>query len=258
MDPIPAQFPDLDGKVAVVTGGTKGIGRATCELLAANGCRVVVVARSEDAVTETVESLRADGGQADGLAADAADGQALARVRAHTESAFGPADILVPFAGGFEKFWTSWEIPLEEWEAVMRLNLTSTFLIAREFLPGMIERRRGACVLMASNAARSLDKMVTASYAASKAGVLMFMRHTAIEAGPYGVRLNAIAPATVTSERIERIMDDEAIAKTAALAPLGRMGTPEDCAAATAYLASDASGWLTGVTLDVAGGRVML
>jgi 3-oxoacyl-[acyl-carrier protein] reductase len=86
----------------------------------------------------------------------------------------------------------------------------------------------------------------------------MLMRHAALEVGQYRVRINAIAPATVSSERIERIMDDEALARTAALSPLGRLGTPEDCAAASAFLASDASTWITGVTLDVAGGRVML
>jgi 3-oxoacyl-[acyl-carrier protein] reductase len=122
----------------------------------------------------------------------------------------------------------------------------------------MIERRSGSIVLMSSVSGRFLDKLTTASYAASKAGVLMLMRHAAIEAGEFGVRINAIAPATISSERIERIMDDEALARTAGLSPLGRLGTPEDCANASAYLASEASGWITGVTLDVAGGRVML
>jgi 3-oxoacyl-[acyl-carrier protein] reductase len=253
-----AHFPDLSGKVAVVTGGSKGIGRATCELLAANGCRVAVVARSAEGVEETATALQRQGADSVGLAADVSDEPALARVRREVESAFGPVDVLLPFAGGFERFSAAWETTPQEWDEVMRVNLTSSFLALREFLPSMIERRRGAVVLMSSVSARVLDKLTTAAYAAAKAGVLMLMRHAAIEAGPHGVRINAIAPATVTSERIERIMDDDALSRTAALSPLGRLGSPEDCAAASAFLASEASGWITGVTLDVTGGRVML
>lgn len=251
-------FPDLAGKVAVVTGGSKGIGRATCMLLAANGCRVAVVARSQEGVDASVDAIRASGGEAIGLLADAARPEPVAALRRDVEDRLGPTDLLLPFAGGFESFSPIWETSLEEFETVIRDNLTSTFLALREFMPGMIERRFGAIVLMSSVSGRFLDKLTTASYAASKAGVLMLMRHAATEAGEYGVRINAIAPATISSERIARIMDDEALSQTAALSPLGRLGTPEDCAAASAYLASDAAGWITGVTLDVAGGRVML
>jgi 3-oxoacyl-[acyl-carrier protein] reductase len=126
------------------------------------------------------------------------------------------------------------------------------------FLPGMLERGEGAVVTMASNGARVLDKSLTASYAAAKAGVVQLTRHVARELGPHGVRINCVAPATVTSERINRIMDDEALARTAALSPLGRLGTPEDVAQATLFLLSSAAAWITGVTLDVSGGRVML
>jgi 3-oxoacyl-[acyl-carrier protein] reductase len=256
--PDTAVFPDLAGKVAVVTGGSKGIGRATCRLLGANGCRVAVVARSREGVEAVVDEIGAAGGEAVGVAEDSSVADGLTSVRGRVEERFGPVDILMPYAGGFESFSRAWETPLEEWDEVIRLNLTSTFLALREFLPSMIERRAGAIVVMSSVSARVLDKLTTASYAAAKAGVLMLMRHAAIEAGPAGVRINAIAPGTVSSERIERIMDDDAIARTAALSPLGRLGTPEDCAAASAYLASESSGWITGVTLDVSGGRVML
>ena len=257
--PLSPTFPDLRGKVAVVTGATKGIGRATCDLLAHNGCRIAVVARSAGDVEAVAESLAAHGAQATaGIAADAADGQAVSGVREQVERTLGPVDVVLPFAGGFDAFSSVWETSDQEWEEVLRANLTSTFLVLREFLPGMIERRRGSIVVMSSVSARSLDKLTTASYAAAKSGVLMLMRHAAMEVGEYGVRINAIAPATITSERIERIMDDEALSRTAALSPLGRLGTPADCAAAAVFLASDAASWITGVTLDVAGGRVML
>lgn len=252
------RFPDLAGKVAVVTGGSMGIGRACCLLLAANGCRVAVAARSQERVSAVVDEIRATGGEAIGVTGDASLPDDIAALRRTVERELGPTDVLLPYAGGFQSFSPIWDTSLEEFEAVVRANLTSTFLAMREFLPPMIARESGSIVLMASVSARYLDKLTTASYAAAKAGVLMLMRHAALEAGGYQVRINAIAPATVSSERIERIMDDEALASTAALSPLGRLGTPQDCAAASAFLASDASSWITGVTLDVAGGRVML
>jgi 3-oxoacyl-[acyl-carrier protein] reductase len=122
----------------------------------------------------------------------------------------------------------------------------------------MVERQRGAVVTMASNAARFLDVPLTASYAAAKAGVMMFTRHVAKEVGPKGIRVNCIAPATTMSERIEDILTDERRAELAAMAPLQRLGKPEDSAMATLFLASEAASWLTGVTLDITGGRVML
>ena len=252
-------FPDLEGKVAVVTGATKGIGRATCELLAHNGCRIGVVARSPGEVDAAAEVLRSAGAQTTvPIAVDAADANGVATARRRAEEALGPVDIVLPFAGGFDVFSSVWETSEQEWDQVLRVNLTSTFLALREFLPGMIHRGRGSIVVMSSISARSLDKLTTASYAAAKSGVLMLMRHAAIEAGEHGIRINAIAPATVTSERIDRMMDDAALARTAALSPLGRLGTPDDCAGAAVFLASDAASWITGITLDVAGGRVML
>jgi 3-oxoacyl-[acyl-carrier protein] reductase len=251
-------YPDLAGKVAVVTGGSKGIGAACCRMLAANGVRVVVNGRSQAGIDELVGELRGGGAEAIGYAADCTDAQALARMRDHVAAELGPPELLLTYAGGFESFTPIEDITETEWRQVIDANLTSTFLTVSAFLPEMIERRSGSIVTMASNGARLLDKLLTASYAASKAGVIQFTRHIAIELGPHGVRANVIAPATVLSERAARIMDAAATERTAAMSPLGRLGTPEDCALATLFLLSDSAAWLTGVTLDVAGGRVML
>jgi 3-oxoacyl-[acyl-carrier protein] reductase len=113
-------------------------------------------------------------------------------------------------------------------------------------------------VTMASNAARFLDIKLTASYAAAKAGVMMLSRHAALELGPQGVRVNCLAPATILTERVERVMDEERRASVAAMSPLGRLGEPDDPALAALFLASESARWMTGVTLDVAGGRIML
>jgi 3-oxoacyl-[acyl-carrier protein] reductase len=122
----------------------------------------------------------------------------------------------------------------------------------------MIERRGGAIVTISSSAGRLLDRTTTSAYAASKAAMIQFTRHIALELGPRGIRANSIAPATVSSDRVLRIMDSETLAEIAEMSPLGRLGTPEDCALAALFLSSDSAAWLTGVTLDVAGGRTMV
>jgi 3-oxoacyl-[acyl-carrier protein] reductase len=251
-------YPDLAGKVAVVTGGSKGIGAATCRLLGGQGASVVVNGRDQGAIDSLVGEITRGGGRAMGMVADCLDLNAIERMRERVEEQFGPADVLIAYAGGFAAYSPAHLIEEAEWRAVVDANLTTTFLTVKSFLPGMIQRRRGSIITMASNAARFLDILTTAPYAAAKAGIMMFSRHVAKEVGPHGVRVNCIAPATVLSDRIRKLMSEDRLAEVAALSPLGRMGIPEDVALATLFLASDSSSWLTGVTLDVAGGRIML
>ncbi len=253
-----ATYPDLVGKVAVVTGGSKGIGAATCRLLAMQGAAVVVNGRDEASIEAVVNGINDDGGHAMGVAADCLDLQAIERMRECTEREFGPTDLLIAFAGGFGAYTPAHEITEEDWHLTVEGNLTTTFLAVKSFLPGMIERRRGSIVTMASNAARFLDILTTASYAAAKGAVVTFTRHVAKEVGPYGIRVNCIAPATVLTDRVRRLMSEERRLEIAAMAPLGRLGEPNDVACATLFLASESSSWVTGVTLDVAGGRIML
>jgi 3-oxoacyl-[acyl-carrier protein] reductase len=253
-----ATYPDLAGKVAVITGGSAGIGAATARLLAANGAKVAISARREGPVTAMVEELRTGGAEAVGCTGDAARGEDMERLQRTVEAELGPADLLFPFAGGFRSYTPIQDIGEEEWRKVIDENLTSTFLTVKPFLAGMIERGRGAIVTMASNSARTLDIPLTASYASSKGGVVVFTRHAAKELGPHGIRVNCIAPATTLSERVDAVMTDEVRRLATELVPLGRIGLPEDSANAAVFLASEAASWLTGITIDVAGGRVML
>jgi len=251
-------YADLEGKVAIVTGGSLGIGAATCRELAHNNVKVAVVARGTAGVDKVVEELRASGATAVGVPTDCTDLAALEEMVGIVEDRLGPPGVLVAFAGGFLGRTPILDISEVEWRAVVDSNLTATFLTMKAVLPGMVERRSGAIVTMSSISGRFIDLPVTASYAAAKAGIAMLTRHVAIEVGPHNVRCNAVAPGTTVSERVAKNLSPEALEDVASMSPLRRIGLPEDTAAATCFLASDASSWLTGVTLDVAGGRVML
>jgi 3-oxoacyl-[acyl-carrier protein] reductase len=251
-------FPDLAGKVVVVTGGSKGIGAATCVALGHNGAKVAVGGRDPDSIARVVADTDAAGGTAIGVRADCTSPEDLARMRGEVEDQLGPTDVVIAFAGGFKARTPLLEARLEDFRSVVESNLTATFSTLQAFAPGMVERGHGAFVTMASNSGRYLDITLTASYAAAKAGIIMLSRHAAKELGPSGVRVNCIAPSTTLTSRVEGVMDEAMRESVAALAPLGRLGTPQDSAYATLYLASDAASFLTGVTLDVAGGRIML
>jgi 3-oxoacyl-[acyl-carrier protein] reductase len=253
-----AVYPDLAGKVAVVTGGSGGIGAATCRLLAANGARVVVNGRSQAKIDVVVDAIRATGGEAIGVTGDCTDLDAVERLRQQVEQHLGPAEVLAAFVGGGRaRPGPVADVPEEDWRSTVDGSLTATFLTLKSFLPGMIQRGRGAIVTMASSAARLPGLGAPAPYVAAKAGVVMLTRQVASEVGRHGVRVNCLAPHTILTEQIQRVAPQEWREKMAAAIPLGRLGTPEDVALAALFLASDSAAWLTGVTLDVAGGYVM-
>jgi len=251
-------YPDLASKVAVVTGGSGGIGAASCRLLAANGARVAVHGRGEARIAPVVDGIDSDGGRAIGVSAEVTDFAAIEHMREHVEEALGPVEVLAAFAAsGGPLPGPTVEISEEEWRDGVEGNLTSAFLTLKSFVPGMIERGRGSVVTMASSAGRVPTQAPTA-YSAAKAGVVMLSRKVAEEVSPRGVRVNCLAPDSVLTERTRSYMTDDQVRQWAEAFPLGRMGTPEDVALATLFLASESSSWLTGVTLDVAGGKIML
>jgi 3-oxoacyl-[acyl-carrier protein] reductase len=251
------RYDDLAGKVAVVTGGSRGIGAATARALAINGALVAVVARDQAAIDATVESITAQGGRAIGVAADCTSEDAIAVLRSAVETQLGPVDILVTFAGG-----NGMPVPTdretgEHWRSVLDSDLTSTFLTISDFLPGMIARHAGVIVTMSSSAARQAARS-SAAYAAAKAGVVAFTRHLAGEFAKDGIRVNCLAPSAVENDRMRAWMSAEERNALGATFPLGRIGQPDDVAAAALFLASSASSWITGVTIDISGGKVMV
>jgi 3-oxoacyl-[acyl-carrier protein] reductase len=144
----------------------------------------------------------------------------------------------------------------ERWRSTVDANLTATFLTIHTFAPAMVERRRGAVVTMSSSAGR-LPGLASPAYAASKAGIVMLTGHLARELAPMGVRVNCVAPSAIMNDRLAKL-PPEKLREIAAGFPLGRLGVPEDVALATLYLVSESSSWVTGVTLDISGGRIIV
>jgi len=252
-----AIYPDLDGKVVLITGGSRGIGAATAVSFGANGSNVVVVGRDRHALDDTVNEVKARGSRALGIVADCTIETELADARRRVEGEFGHVDILATFAGGNGMPVPTTLENVAHWRDVLESELTSTFLTVSAFLPGMLEARSGVIVTMASAAARQPSRS-SAAYAAAKAGVIAFSRHLANEFGHDGIRVNCLAPSAVENERLRTWTTDEQRLALGHDFLLGRIGVPDDVAAATLFLSSSASSWITGVTLDVAGGKVML
>jgi 3-oxoacyl-[acyl-carrier protein] reductase len=252
----PPHYPDLAGRVALVTGGSRGIGAATCRALANNGVKVAVNGRDMAAIEAVVAEITAGGGTATAAPGDVTDEAAVARIRDAVTQALGPVDILAVFAGGQGSPVPTAKLGPDQWRAVIDSELTSTYLTVNAFLPDMIERARGVIITMSSSAGRQ-PSQANAAYAAAKAGVAMFSRHVAKEVGRHGVRVNCVAPSAVLNERMQRFMSVEQLNELADEFPLGRIGRPDDIAQAVLFLASSASSWVTGVTLDVTGGRVI-
>jgi 3-oxoacyl-[acyl-carrier protein] reductase len=251
------RYPDLAGAVALVTGGSRGIGAATCRALAANGVKVAVNGRDAAAVDAVVQSIAEGGGHAVAVPGDVTDPDTVDEIRETVERALGPVRILAPFAGGQGRPVPTVDLGIDLWRAVIESDLTPAYVTVHAFLPGMIERRAGTVILMGSTAGRHPGG-ANAAYAAAKAGVLMFGKHLAAEVAPHGVRVNSLAPSAVLNDRMQRSMSADQLRDLAQAFPLGRIGQPEDVAQAVLYLASAASSWVTGVTLDLTGGRVIL
>jgi 3-oxoacyl-[acyl-carrier protein] reductase len=249
----------LDGRVALVTGSSRGIGAAIARRFASSGARVAVHGRDRMALAKVQSEIARSGGSAIQVQADVTRFGEIEAMRERVERELGPIDILVTNAGGnpvppgpLE------EISEEGWHASVDANLTATFLTIKSVLPGMKMRRGGNIITMSSAAARRPHPRSPVPYAAAKAGIQMLTQHLATQAGPLGIRVNCIAPETILTERNLEYIPPPQRETLAEQHPVRRLGTPDDVAEAALFLASEASGWITGVVLDVSGGAVMV
>lgn len=240
----------FDGLRALVTGGTDGIGLATAKLVASLGGEVVVSGRDERRGAAAAAAANARY-----VRMDVGDAKSVDRAMAE----IGERDVLIHSAGLLARGDVT-AIEPADFENVIRVNLTGFFLVARRALPGMIARRRGSIVAIASYLGLHAGAGMTPAYNASKGGLISLVRTLAVRHGGDGVRVNAVCPAFVPTALNRDVIDDapDPDAKRRELAarnPLNRLGTPEDIANAAAFLASDASAWTTGVALVVDGGQ---
>jgi 3-oxoacyl-[acyl-carrier protein] reductase len=249
----------LENKVALVTGSSRGIGAAIATAFAEAGAKVAVHGR-DAAATEAVRgAIEQAGACAEAFLADVTRFEAVEAMRLAIEERLGPIEILVANAGGNEFLPPGpvEDIDLAAWQATVNANLTATLFTIKSVLPGMKSRRSGSIITLSSSAARRPTARSPAAYAAAKAGIELLTQILAAQAGPFGIRVNCIAPETILTERnAQRIpkVQQEALASAH---PLGRLGTPLDVADAALFLASEHSAWITGSVLDVAGGAVM-
>jgi 3-oxoacyl-[acyl-carrier protein] reductase len=249
----------LKDRTALVTGSSRGIGAAMAKLFAQEGAKVALHGRDTAALSAVREEIEWAGGRVRHFAADTTKFRDIDNMRCRIENELGPIDILVANAGAnYSKPGPIEQTSEEEWRESLDGNLTATFLTIKSILPGMKERRAGNIITVSSAAARRPHPGSPIPYAAAKAGIEILTQDVAAQAGPYGIRVNCIAPETILTERNREQIPAAQQEALRDAHPIRRLGTPEDVAYAALYLASDDAGWIAGVILDVAGGAVML
>lgn len=245
---------ELEETTALVTGASRGIGRAIAEGLAEEGARVAINYRSsEDAAREAVETIEADGGDAIAVRADVSDPGSVEAMVGDCETEFGSIDVLVNNAGLLTQSPLV-EMELEQWRETIDTDLTGTFLVTRNVLPGMLESGSGKVINVASQLGiKGAEEM--AHYSAAKGGVIAFTRALAREVGPE-VQVNAIAPGPIETDMLDDITEEWREDKEREL-PLGRLGTVEEVVPTAVLLAGEGGDYYTGQTLSPDGGDAM-
>jgi len=251
-------YMDLTGKVAIVTGASSGIGHATALSLANCGAAVAVNYHNNEIGAELLrKQIVANGGKAVAIQADVTVASDVESLVKRTVEEFGTVDILVNNAGSLIERLRLLEMSEERWDQVVDLNLKSAFLCCKAVAPLMMERKTGAIINLSSIAGRNGGALGSLHYSSAKGGLISFTKGLAKELAPFGVRVNAVSPGVIDTPYHEQFSSPEMMKNYVNAIPLGRVGNSDDVAKVIAFLASDASGYLVGETIEVNGGMYM-
>jgi NAD(P)-dependent dehydrogenase (short-subunit alcohol dehydrogenase family) len=252
----------LEGKVALVTGSAQGMGLAIATALAAEGAKVAICDLDEGPISRAVDKLRQQGLEAAGHRMDVTSREQVRQAVQAIRGEWGALHVLVNNAGGgLNTPHRLEEVEERHWDLVLDVNLKGAFLCCQAVIPGMVEQGGGVIVNISALAGHWRASLAGVQYTAAKAGVEGLTRQLAYDWGPQGIRVNAVAPTvTITGERIQKLWEgkeQEEQQRMIQQIPLRRLSRPEEIAAAVIYLASDESSYITGITLDVCGGRYL-
>ena len=252
----------LKDKVVIVTGSGQGMGLAIAQSCAREGAKIVITDINDDTIAKAVDVVKALGVEALGVRMDVTNKQQIAAMVGKTVEAWGGVDVLVNNAGGsLNTPYTLDEIEEKHWDLVVDVNMKGTFLCCQQVIPQMAKQGRGAIVNISALAGHWRASLAGVQYAAAKAGVEGISRQLAYDWGPKGIRINSLAPTvTMTGQRMQGLWDDKGQDerdRILANIPLRRLSSPEEIGAGVVFLASDDASYITGITLDVCGGRYL-
>jgi len=247
----------LDGKIAIVTGAGKGIGRGIALVFGSEGAKVLVVDVDEEWGDRTAGQVSAAGGEASFFRADVSREEDMMRMAEAAIEKYGRIDILCNNAGVFTHMARIEEMTAKDWDTILNVNLRGTFLAVRACVPYMIRQKYGRILITSSTTGNRTAIIGLSHYAASKAGINGFIRNVALELAEHNITVNGVEPGNIVTEGMLDVVGEEWIKANEAVIPMGHLGEPEDIGRAMAFLASDEAKFITGQTVVVDGGQIL-